>query len=86
MSCQEPGCRLNDTLLALLPELDLEQQRRVLEQWPDLSPVAREQLVRDLTSAPPPEADLVALSKLADYFQCGVYDMVRYTRLHTADR
>ena len=84
MSCREPLCQLNDALLALLPELDSEQQERALREWPDLDLAGRSALVAELREPAPVEADLMTLAKLADYFQCGVYDMVRYTRLEDA--
>ena len=84
MSCHEPLCRLNEALLALLPELDCEQQAHALQQWADLDLAGRDALLEALRNPAPVEADLITLAKLADYFQCGVYDMVRYTRLeHT---
>jgi hypothetical protein len=84
MSCHEPICQLNEALLALLPELDCEQQAHALQQWTDLDLAGRDALLEELRNPAPVEADLITLAKLADYFQCGVYDMVRYTRLeHT---
>ncbi len=81
MPCNEPLCRLNDELLALLPTLTVEQQQRILRRWPDLDLAGRDALLDEMREPASGEADLVALAKLADYFQCGVYDMVRYTRL-----
>ena len=86
MSCHEPLCRLNEALLALLPELDREQQEHALRQWSDLDLAGRSALLEQLGDPAPVEADFITLAKLADYFQCGVYDMVRYTRLEDATR
>ena len=80
MPCTEPLCRLNDELLALLPTLETEHQQRLLRQWPDLDFAGRDALLRQMREAVAGEADLMTLAKLADYFQCGVYDLVRYTR------
>ena len=80
MPCDDPICRLNDELLSLLPALDFEQQQRVLKRWRELDPGARDGLVRSLREPVAGEADLMTLSKLADYFQCGVYDVLGYTR------
>ncbi len=85
MSCHEPLCRLNEALLALLPELDSEQQERALRQWSERDLVGRTALLEELRDPAPVEADLITLAKLADYFQCGVYDMVRYTRLDSVE-
>ena len=81
MSCNKPGCQLNDELLALLPTLEAEQQRRILQRWNDLDLAERKAVLRTASGPIDSGADLVTLAKLADYFQCGVYDMVRYTRL-----
>ena len=81
MPCKDPLCRLNETLLALLSELAPEQQQHILRQWPKLKLRERDALLRELREPEVVEADLVTLAKLADYFRCGVYDMVRYTRL-----
>ena len=81
MSCDKPLCRLNNELLELLPTLEVEQQQHILRGWPDLDPAGREALLREMREPVSGEADLVTLAKLADYFQCGIYDMVRYTRM-----
>ncbi len=80
MSCNDPVCRLNDELLGLLPSLEIEQQQRVLRRWHELDLKGRDALLNSLCEPRTDEADLKTLSKLADYFQCGVYDVVRYTR------
>ena len=82
MSCNETLCRLNDALLALLPDLTLEQQQRILRHWVQLDAPERETLLRTFRETSAGETDLMTLAKLAAYFQCGVYDMVRYTREH----
>ena len=81
MPCSELLCRLNAELLELLPMLDVKQQQRILRRWRNLNLAEREALLAHLRQPVPDEADLVTLAKLADYFQCGIYDMVRYTRL-----
>lgn len=81
MDCADQHCRLNDELLALLPALDPEEQQCILRRWPELDLEQRESLLGGLREPVSGQADLMALAKLADYFQCGVYDMVRYTRL-----
>ena len=80
MTCNEPLCQLNDALLELLPMLEAEQQRHVLRRWPDLDLAGRDGLLRMLREPDTSEADLATLSRLAEYFQCGVYDVMRYTR------
>ena len=81
MACKDRHCRVNNALLELLPTLTVEDQQRVLERWARLDLAERHALVDELRAPPEmAEPDLVALSKLAQYFQCGIYDMVRYTR------
>jgi hypothetical protein len=79
MSCNNAICRLNDELLALLPTLEANQQQLILRRWRDLDLGGRDALVRSLREPRPAEVDLATLSKLAQYFQCGVYDVMRYT-------
>ncbi len=79
MSCSNLGCRLNDELLALLPNVSLEEQQRVLGRWPGLDLHEREAIVRGLREPAADKTDLQTLSRLASYFQCGVYDVMRYT-------
>ncbi len=80
MSCNKPACQLNEELLALLPTLEVEQQQRILQRWNDLDLAERKVVLHTASGPVDAGADLVTLAKLADYFQCGVYDMVRYTR------
>lgn len=80
MTCENPACSLNDEFLSLLPSLSVEEQQRMVERWPVLDLDGREGLVQEMRTLTSDGTDLVALAKLADYFQCGVYDMVRYTR------
>ena len=80
MPCNDPVCRLNDELLALLPSLTTEEQQRVLKRWRELELGERDALVRGFREPSAGEADLHTLSKLAQYFQCGVYDVMRYTQ------
>jgi hypothetical protein len=80
MTCHEPLCQLNDALLGLLPMLEAEQQRHVLQRWGELDLAGRAALLRLVGEPDTSEADLATLSRLAEYFQCGVYDVMRYTR------
>ena len=86
MPCDEPLCQLNDELLSLLPVLEADLQQRILRRWSDLDLAGRDSLLREMREPVSGTADLVTLAKLADYFRCGVYDMVRYTRLETGDQ
>ncbi len=79
MPCSDPACRLNDEFLALLPTLALEEQQRMLKRWSELDLAERDATVRRLREPQTPTVDLQTLSKLAEYFQCGVYDVMRYT-------
>lgn len=79
MSCSNPVCRLNDDLLAILPELSVEEQQQVLIVWRNLALEERTTMVRDLRARTEDQTDLQTLSRLASYFQCGVYDVMRYT-------
>ena len=81
MDCNNPACRLNDELLELLSDLELEQQQSVLRRWRDLDLAGRDALLCQVRASMLSEPDLMTLAKLAEYFQCGIYDMVRYTRL-----
>jgi hypothetical protein len=80
MPCNELPCRLNDELLAILPWLETEQQQRILQHWRELDLAGRDALLRSLREPRVAELDLATLSRLADYFQCGVYDVMRYLR------
>ncbi len=82
MRCDHVHCALNDELLLLLPLLECEQQQAILKQWPTLGVTRRRETLRllrpllDVTIEP----DFAALAKLADFFDCAVFDMVRYVR------
>ena len=80
MVCENPNCRLNDEFLSLLPSLNAEDQQRMVARWPVLDAPERERLLQEMRALSPDGTDLMALAKLANYFQCGVVDMVRYTR------
>ncbi len=80
MRCRNLICHLNEDFLALLPTLDVQVQQVLLQQWAKLDVHARMDLLRALRATDPQDADLMTLSRLADYFRCGVFDMVRYTR------
>ena len=82
MRCKNIHCALNDELLALLPMLDGVHQHMVLHQWAGLKISERREVLLLLRAGQDVEIepDLVALAKLAAYFQCDVFDMVRYTR------
>ena len=80
MPCNDLHCRLNDELLELLPWLEAEQQQRILQHWSELELAGKDALLKSLREPRVAEPDLKTLSKLADYFQCGVYDVMRYLR------
>jgi hypothetical protein len=82
MRCKNVHCALNDELLALLPMLDGVHQHMVLHKWAGLKLDERREALRLLRAGQDIEIepDLVALAKLAVFFQCDVFDMVRYTR------
>jgi hypothetical protein len=80
MPCNDLHCRLNDELLAILPWLEAEQQQRILQHWSELDLADRDVLLKSLREPRVAELDLATLSKLADYFQCGLYDVMRYLR------
>jgi hypothetical protein len=82
MRCKNIHCALNDELLALLPMLDGTHQHMVLYKWAGLKIGERREVLRLLRAGQNVEIepDLVALAKLATYFQCDMFDMVRYTR------
>ncbi len=77
--CKSPHCQLNDELLQLLPALEGEQQQQILRGWAALDVAERDRLLSSIREPVVAQVDLATLSRLADYFQCGVYDVVRYT-------
>ena len=80
MSCDEPLCRLNSELLEMLPMLEVERQQHILRRWCELDLAERDALLCEIRRHVSGEPDLIALAKLAGYFQCDIYDLVRYTR------
>jgi hypothetical protein len=80
MPCDEHHCRLNDELLEILPLLEAEQQQLILRHWRALDLAGKDVLLRSLREPRAADLDLTTLSRLADYFQCGVYDIMRYIR------
>ncbi len=73
---------LNEELLRLLPLLDETHQKALLLQWGTLTIRERREVLRLLRPLQNGtiEPDLIVLSKLAAYFDCGVFDLVRYVR------
>jgi hypothetical protein len=52
----------------------------ILRHWRALDLAGKDVLLRSLREPRAADLDLTTLSRLADYFQCGVYDIMRYIR------